>query len=83
MKNRDFDNKEGQNLRGYEKGEREKIEGVLDRKRKEKKVFNFLDNLQKSGKTNMLGATPYLIEEFGMSRQKAKQYLIKWMKDRK
>lgn len=36
------------------------------------KYFDFLDDLRESGVTNMFGATPYLIEEFGVDRSTAR-----------
>ena len=42
--------------------------------------FNYLEELRQSGVTNMFGATPYLMEEFGMSQREAKDVLLQWMK---
>ena len=42
--------------------------------------FYFLDGLRESGITNMLGAGPYLEEEFNMHRYDAKYVLSQWMK---
>ena len=39
----------------------------------------FLDELRESGVTNMFGAAPYLVEEFGVTRQEAKNLLLNWM----
>lgn len=39
----------------------------------------FLEKLRRSGETNMYGATPYLVAEFGMSRQEANKVLTDWM----
>lgn len=39
----------------------------------------FLENLRKSGVTNMFGATPYLMEAFELSESDAKEILIDWM----
>lgn len=44
------------------------------------KYFGFLDDLRESGVTNMFGATPYLIEEFGVDRSTARRILIEWMR---
>ena len=48
-----------------------------------KTIKNYLDNIQKSGAINMYGAAyyPYLEREFGMSREKAKNTVLAWMKD--
>ena len=43
-------------------------------------VFEFLDDLRDSGATNMFGARPYIIEEFGMAVSEAKKYLMAWMR---
>lgn len=40
----------------------------------------FLDNLRESGVTNMFGAAPYLVEQFEMSRERARRILSEWMK---
>ena len=39
----------------------------------------FLDNLRKSGQTNMFGAGPYIQQTFGVDRDQAKQIVIYWM----
>lgn len=41
--------------------------------------FEYLDALRESGVTNMFGAAPYLVEEFGMNRSKARSVLSEWM----
>jgi hypothetical protein len=45
----------------------------------EKEVFEFLEDLRKSGITNMFGATPYIMEEFDLEKRHARNLLIKWM----
>ena len=41
----------------------------------------YLDQLRKSGVTNMFGAVPYILLQFpDLSEQQAKQVLIYWMK---
>lgn len=45
----------------------------------EEKVFQYLDALRESGDTNMFGATPYVMSEFGMKRDEARKYLVRWM----
>ena len=42
--------------------------------------LEYLDELRESGDTNMLGATPYLMKEFGLSRKDAGEILCYWMK---
>ena len=39
----------------------------------------FLNELRESGVTNMFGAGPYLIEEFGLSRREARKVVLDWM----
>ncbi len=41
--------------------------------------FRFLNRLRESGVTNMFGATPYLREEFDISRAEASKILMEWM----
>ena len=42
--------------------------------------FIFLDILQESGVTNMLGAAPYLMDEFHIEeKREAREILTKWM----
>lgn len=45
----------------------------------QEQVNYFLDELRESGVTNMFGAAPYLVEEFGVSRTEAKNLLLTWM----
>jgi hypothetical protein len=46
---------------------------------KQEQVYYFLDDLRESGATNMFGAVPYIVEEFGFSRREAQEYLVNWM----
>ena len=39
-------------------------------------VFTYLDILKDSGVTNMYGATPYLVDQFGLDKRTAANYLI-------
>lgn len=41
--------------------------------------FQFLDELRKSGETNMFGAGSYLEEEFCLNRYDARKILQAWM----
>lgn len=41
----------------------------------------YLENLRKSGVTNMFGAVPYLMEEFELSSSDAKDILVDWMEN--
>ena len=45
-----------------------------------KQYFDYLEILRKSGVTNMFGAAPYLQQEFGLTRQDAREVLMAWMK---
>ena len=46
---------------------------------REQEVFRFLDVLRRIGSTNMLGATPYIVQEFGISNKEAMKLLEKWI----
>ena len=39
----------------------------------------YLDNLRESGETNMFGASPYLMDEFGLDKHEARSILSQWM----
>jgi hypothetical protein len=41
--------------------------------------LEFLDGLRASGATNMFGARPYLIQEFGLDKNEAAEVLSEWM----
>lgn len=45
-----------------------------------KEYFDYLVELRDSGVTNMWAAAPYLEQEFGLSRQEAKDILVAWIK---
>lgn len=47
----------------------------------EKEVMEYLNFLRESGATNMFGATPYVIEEFGLEKSEARRILSLWMKN--
>jgi hypothetical protein len=46
---------------------------------KMKEVSNFLDDLRRSGVTNMFGAGPYIQAAFGVDKKTAQALLIQWM----
>lgn len=48
-----------------------------------KEVFTYLNELRDSGVTNMFGATPYLVDEFGFDKRNAANYLTLWMQSYK
>lgn len=39
----------------------------------------YLNELRDSGETNMWGAAPYLMDEFGMSSREARDALLAWI----
>ena len=41
----------------------------------------FLNLLRESGKTNMLGATPYLQKQFDITKYDAQRFLVHWMEN--
>jgi len=41
----------------------------------------YLEELRRSGITNMYGAAPYLQQEFGLDKLDARQILADWMKN--
>lgn len=45
------------------------------------KYWIHLEELRRSGETNMYGAGPYLEAEFGLSRQEARSILSDWMRN--
>ena len=45
----------------------------------QEKVNKFLDSLRDSGKTNMVGATPFLQKQFNLNKEEAKAFLLEWM----
>lgn len=45
------------------------------------KYWIYLENLRKSGVTNMFGAAPYLEKSFGLSRKEAQEILADWIKN--
>lgn len=48
-------------------------------KEKYEKEFKFLEELRQSGQTNMYGASPYLREEFNISKAESYEILNQWM----
>lgn len=43
--------------------------------------FKYLEELRKSGETNMFGAAPYLAKEFGIDKRTARNILAEWMEN--
>jgi len=50
---------------------------------KKEEMFRFLDNIRKAGLVNMMGAAPYLINEFSLERKEARNLLMDWMKEKR
>ena len=46
-----------------------------------KDEFVYLCNLRATGRTNMFGAVPYLIDEMDIPRERAMNALINWMEN--
>ena len=45
----------------------------------ENKYWIYLENLRRSGETNMYSATPYLQKAFGLTKSEARRILVDWM----
>lgn len=45
------------------------------------KYWIYLEELRRSGETNMYGAVPYLMNEFALGRQEATNILADWMRN--
>ena len=45
----------------------------------QEKVNEFLVVLRDSGATNMFGATPYIVQRFGVTEKEAGEFLVAWM----
>ena len=43
------------------------------------KYWVYLENLRRSGVCNMFGATPYIMDEFGVDKNEARAILMDWM----
>lgn len=46
-------------------------------------IYNFLKNLRKSGKINMLEAAPYIRDSFDIPIKEAKELLLLWFEEYK
>ena len=51
-------------------------------KPEQQEMYDYLEELRQSGDTNMFGASPYLAEEFGISKIEARNILSDWMRGR-
>lgn len=45
------------------------------------KYWIYLEQLRRSGETNMYGAAPYLEDEFGLDKHEARTILTDWMRN--
>lgn len=45
------------------------------------KYWLYLEKLRRSGVTNMFGAVPFIVNEFGVSRREAYDILSDWMRN--
>ena len=54
-------------------------ERYYQREQLREEYFAYLDELRESGITNMCGARPYLVDEFGLSKKEAGSILTEWM----
>lgn len=53
---------------------------LMEYTQQEQQVFSFLDALQRTGVTNMFGATPYIQDEFSeLSKKESMDLLGRWM----
>lgn len=43
------------------------------------KYWVYLENLRRSGVCNMFGATPYIMDKFGVDKNEARAILMDWM----
>lgn len=48
-------------------------------KKTENRYWIYLEELRRSGVTNMFGATPYLMAKFGIKKEEAAEILVDWM----
>lgn len=46
-----------------------------------KDIFQYLDDLRESGKTNMFGAGIYIERDWGLSREDAHGFVKAWMEN--
>jgi hypothetical protein len=47
------------------------------------RYFEYLEELRASGQINMMGAIPYLMDEFDLTRAEAMQVFKEWMQSKK
>ena len=49
--------------------------------KQEQEVLSFLNILRDSGATNMLGAIPYIQDEFDLDKKESRRLLFLWMEN--
>ena len=49
----------------------------------DEEIYDYLDELRESGRTNMMAAGRYLQQEYGMDRGQAKRILLAWMRSKR
>ena len=42
-------------------------------------MFDYLEDLRDSGQINMFGASPYIVEAFGLNKYQVREILSEWM----
>jgi len=47
----------------------------------QEEVSGFLDLLRETGAVNMFGATPYIMETYGVTKNEARVFLKNWMEN--
>lgn len=52
---------------------------IVEEKNMEQQINAYLTALRDSGKVNMMGATPYLQRDFGLTRYEARDALLNWI----
>ena len=45
----------------------------------QEEIFEYLDELRKSGRINMLEAVPFITDNFDLATKDARNYLIQWI----
>lgn len=53
---------------------------MTEENKNDEEYFAYLEALRDSGVTNMFGAAPYLVSEFGLDKHEARMVLSRWMK---
>jgi len=48
----------------------------------EEEIFNFLEQLRKSGEINMFAAPQVLVDTFNISKERAREIFVRWTEER-